>query len=88
LKTVDVQVLSRTGSTVALKSKDLATGDQVVQKGVGFLRMIAAQLGAPEEEEEGDHSDHEEHGKEEEKDEHGHGKKEHAHDEKEAGHHD
>lgn len=80
IKSVHFKVLTK-GDQVTIQSPEIQKGDQIVLTGVGYLRIIASQLGETEEEEEG-HSD--------EEDEHGHGKKtdKHAHDDEGGDHHD
>ena len=75
IKSVHFKILNRT-EPVTIQSAEIQKGDQIVRTGVGYLRIIAAQLGEAEEEEKEGHT--EESG---EKDEHGHAKKvdEHGH---------
>nr|WP_295903301.1 hypothetical protein [uncultured Bdellovibrio sp.] len=49
-KRIDFDTISKNGSQVKIKSKDLQAGDEVVVQGVGFLRTaeIVASGGAPE----------------------------------------
>lgn len=46
---IDFKEISKSGSSITIKSKDLMVGDEIVIKGIGFLRMteIAAFDGAP-----------------------------------------
>ncbi|MEK2646329.1 hypothetical protein [Bdellovibrio sp. BCCA] len=49
-KRIDFDLISKNGSQIKIKSKDLQTGDELVVQGVGFLRTaeIVASGGAPE----------------------------------------
>lgn len=49
-KRIDFETLRKSGSTLIIKSKDLAIGDEIVIQGMGLLRIaeIAAFGGAPE----------------------------------------
>lgn len=49
-KRIDFETLRKSGSTLVIKSKDLAIGDEIVIQGIGLLRIaeIAAFGGAPE----------------------------------------
>lgn len=49
-KRIDFIQVSKNGSKITLRSKDLKPGDQIVTQGLGFLRIseIAATGGAPE----------------------------------------
>lgn len=76
IKSVRFKVLNK-GDQITVQSPEIQKGDQIVRTGVGYLRIIASQLGEIEEEE-GETSDEvDEHGhaKKPEEDEHGHGKK-------------
>jgi hypothetical protein len=60
-KSVPFKVLSK-GEQVTIQSPEIQKGDQIVRTGVGYLRMIASQLGEAEEEvahsdEEGEHGE-------------------------------
>ncbi|MBS1961357.1 MAG: hypothetical protein JST04_04000 [Bdellovibrionales bacterium] len=54
LKIVHFKTVKQTEQSIVIESHELQSGDQVVTDGVGFLRIIAAQVG---EEEEADHHD-------------------------------
>lgn len=85
LKSVDFKVVTKGDRTLTIQSTELQAKDEIVVSGVGFLRIISAQLGEAEEEGEDEHG----HGKDK-KNEHGHGKgekDEHGHGEGEE-HHD
>lgn len=62
LKTVHFKALKQTDQSTTLESRELQSGDQIVIEGVGFLRIIAAQVG--EEDEESGEGGHQ-HGKDE-----------------------
>lgn len=49
-KRIDYSQISKNGSKITMRSKDLKSGDQIVIQGLGFLRIseIAATGGAPE----------------------------------------
>jgi hypothetical protein len=46
-KSVDVNVLRRSGSTVEIRSKDLAKGDQLATQGSAFLKIIEQSVMSP-----------------------------------------
>lgn len=49
-KRIDFEFMNRSGDAVTIRSKDLKPGDEIVTRGLGFLRLaeIAAFGGAPE----------------------------------------
>lgn len=92
IKSVHFKILTK-GEQVTIQSSEIQKGDQIVRTGVGYLRIIASQLGEVEEEE--GHSDEEDehgHAKKTDEDKHDHGKKtdedKHGHDEEGGAHHD
>lgn len=93
IKSVHFKILTK-GEQVTIQSPEIQKGDQIVRTGVGYLRIIASQLGEAEEEEESHSNEGDEHGhgKKPKEDEHGHdhGKKtdKHGHDEEGGEHHD
>jgi len=50
IKRIDFKLISKSGSLVKILSSDLATGDEVITNGVGFVRIaeLTAFGGAPE----------------------------------------
>lgn len=67
IKSIDFEKVSQNGPAQTVRSKHLTNGDSVVTNGVGYLRIIAAQLGEPEDDGEGHagHADELEHSKKE-----------------------
>lgn len=51
-KPVHFKFVKKTEQTTTIQTTDLKPGDEVVTQGVGFLRIIAAQIGEKEEEKE------------------------------------
>lgn len=48
IKSIPFKTVSKSEGKITLQSKDLLQGDLLVTQGVGFLRIIALQLGAEE----------------------------------------
>jgi len=48
IKSVDFKIVSKSGPDVVVTSIELKPGDQIVDHGVGFIRIIALQLGKEE----------------------------------------
>lgn len=46
-KSVDVEVMRKSGSSVEIRSKDLRAGDYLATGGVGFLKIIEQSVMAP-----------------------------------------
>ena len=79
IKGIEFQTVSKTESTFTIQSKELTKGDAIVKEGVGYLRIIASQLGEEEKDEHGDEHPEEEHSEDEHDHDHKEVKKEEHH---------
>ncbi len=88
LKPIPFRLQNKTDRIWTIQSNELRVGDEIITTGVGFLRMIAAQLGKEEEEESEEEAAAHGHGAEKEgehkaetkEDGHAHGEGEERHD--------